>query len=48
MKKSLENFTGLYQLSKTLRFELKPVGKTLENIQKNGLLTQDEQRAIKR
>jgi CRISPR-associated protein Cpf1 len=25
-------FTGLYSLSKTLRFELRPVGKTLENM----------------
>ncbi|MCF7917609.1 type V CRISPR-associated protein Cas12a/Cpf1 [Candidatus Gracilibacteria bacterium] len=27
-------FTNLYSLSKTLRFELKPVGKTLENMKK--------------
>ncbi|MEY5042470.1 MAG: hypothetical protein RLZZ414_2034 [Bacteroidota bacterium] len=27
MQKSLENFTGLYSLSKTLKFELKPIGK---------------------
>ena len=27
-------FTNLYSLSKTLRFELKPVGKTLENMRK--------------
>lgn len=38
-------FTGLYQLSKTLRFELKPIGKTLENIEKNGILERDSQRA---
>ena len=38
-------FTGLYPLSKTLRFELIPVGKTLENIEKKGLIVQDEQRA---
>lgn len=25
-------FTGLYSLSKTLRFELRPIGKTLEHI----------------
>lgn len=43
---SLKQFTGLYPLSKTLRFELNPIGKTLEYIEKNGLLTQDEQRAI--
>lgn len=39
------NFTNLYQLSKTLRFELKPIGKTLEHIQEKGLLNKDEQRA---
>ena len=38
-------FSNLYSLSKTLRFSLDPVGKTLENIQKNGLLDQDEKRA---
>lgn len=38
-------FTGLYPISKTLRFELKPVGKTLENIEKNGLISQDDKRA---
>lgn len=41
----MEKFINLYQLSKTLRFELKPVGKTLENIEKAGLLISDEQRA---
>ena len=39
------NFIGKYSLSKTLRFELKPQGKTLENIQKKGLLSEDEHRA---
>ena len=28
MKVNFENFTGLYPLSKTLRFELRPVGTT--------------------
>ena len=42
----LKQFTGLYPLSKTLRFELKPVGKTLENIEKNGILERDNQRAV--
>ena len=42
---NLSKFTGLYPLSKTLRFELKPQGKTLENIVNNGLLEQDEHRA---
>lgn len=41
----LERFTNLYQLSKTLRFELIPIGKTLEFIETNGLLLQDEHRA---
>ena len=42
---TLNEFKNLYQLSKTLRFELRPVGKTLEKIQQNELLTQDEHRA---
>jgi hypothetical protein len=33
-KSVFENFTNKYSLSKTLRFELKPVGKTRENIEK--------------
>lgn len=40
---TLCNFTNLFSLSKTLRFELKPVGKTLENIEKNGLLAKNNQ-----
>lgn len=43
--KAFENFTGLYPLTKTLRFELKPIGKTLEYIEKNGLLDRDRHRA---
>ena len=39
------DFTHLYPISKTLRFELKPIGKTLQNIQKREILKQDEQRA---
>ena len=42
---SMKDLTGQYCLSKTLRFELKPIGKTLEHIERKGLLTQDEQRA---
>jgi hypothetical protein len=42
---TLKDFTNLYQLSKTLRFELKPVGKTLEHIQNSGILENDEHRA---
>jgi len=41
----MKEFTNLYKLSKTLRFELKPIGKTLENIEKSGILEQDKQRA---
>jgi len=40
------NFTRLYSLSKTLRFELKPIGKTKENIEKNGILKRDNERAV--
>ncbi|MBI5219123.1 MAG: type V CRISPR-associated protein Cas12a/Cpf1 [Bacteroidia bacterium] len=40
-----KSFTKQYSLSKTLRFELKPVGKTLANIETKGLLKQDSQRA---
>ncbi|MDO5561469.1 MAG: type V CRISPR-associated protein Cas12a/Cpf1, partial [bacterium] len=42
---NFSQFTNLYSLSKTLRFELKPIGKTLENIEKNGLLEKDQHRA---
>lgn len=41
----LHNFTNQYQLSKTLRFELRPVGRTLEHIESKGLLAQDQERA---
>lgn len=44
-KNTLHHFTGKYQLSKTLRFELIPQPKTLEHIQTKGLLTQDQRRA---
>ena len=36
-----EKFTGLYKVSKTLRFELKPIGKTMENIEKFKVLEND-------
>lgn len=38
-------FTNKYSLSKTLRFELRPVGKTLEHIELKGLIVEDEKRA---
>ncbi len=41
----MDQFTELYQLSKTLRFELKPIGQTLENITRNGVLVSDSHRA---
>lgn len=39
------HFTGLYPISKTLRFELKPMGKTQEYIEKTGILDTDFHRA---
>jgi len=42
----MKRFTNLYSLSKTLRFELRPIGKTKENIEKNGILERDNERAI--
>ena len=41
----MKQFTNLYPVSKTLRFELQPIGKTRENIEKNGILQRDEKRA---
>lgn len=43
---SYNDFTGLFSLAKTLRFELKPIGKTLEHIEQKGLLDTDEKRAF--
>jgi CRISPR-associated protein Cpf1 len=43
--KTLKDFTDLYNLPKTLRFELKPVGKTLEHFLESDILSQDEHRA---
>lgn len=43
--KAFQQFSRIYPLLKTLRFELKPVGNTLEHINKNGLLEQDQHRA---
>lgn len=42
---AFDQFIGLYPIQKTLRFELKPVGKTLSNITDGGLLEEDECRA---
>ena len=41
----LKQFIGLYPVSKTLRFELRPIGKTQEWIEKNKILENDEQRS---
>lgn len=35
----LVDFRNLYQHSRTLLFELKPIGKTLEKIEEYGVLT---------
>lgn len=43
--KKIDNFTNLYPVTKTLRFGLIPVGKTLENFENNQMLYQDEKRA---
>ncbi|MFH1255556.1 MAG: type V CRISPR-associated protein Cas12a/Cpf1, partial [bacterium] len=40
--KSFEDFTNLYELSKTLRFELKPVGKTQNLIEEQRVFQKDE------
>ena len=40
------NLHKKYDLSKTLRFELKPVGNTLKNIEASGFLEKDEKRAV--
>lgn len=39
------HFTHQYLLQKTLRFELKPIGKSLEHIETKGLIAEDEKRA---
>jgi len=43
--KNFEQFTNLYKVQKTLRFELKPIGETVINIKKVDLLKADETRA---
>ena len=45
MAKKFEDFTKVYSLSKTLRFEARPVGATLRNIWEGGLIQEDEHRA---
>lgn len=41
---AFDNFTNQYSLSKTLRFELKPVGKTAEMLKENNVFAIDEGR----
>ncbi len=43
--KDLKQFIGIYPVSKTLRFELRPVGKTQEWIEKNNVLEKDEDKS---
>lgn len=43
---NMNHFIGLYPISKTLRFELKPIGNTKVNIEKNGIIERDSQRAV--
>lgn len=46
MKRILaDEFIGVYPVSKTLRFELKPIGKTLENIERDGIIDSDVARS---
>lgn len=45
MKKTLNEFTNLYSISKTLRFELKPVAQTKDNIKKCKFLESDKKKA---
>jgi len=41
----MKEFTHLYPKSKTLRFELIPIGKTLQNLRKSGVIEADQHRA---
>ncbi len=43
--KPFEKFSKIYPLQKTLRFELRPIGRTIEFITSSGLLEQDQHRA---
>lgn len=40
-KKTFDDFTNLYELSKTLRFELKPVGNTKELLESQRVFQKD-------
>lgn len=43
--KDLKQFIGIYPVSKTLRFELRPIGRTQEWIERNKIVEADEQKA---
>jgi CRISPR-associated protein Cpf1 len=42
--KLMDGFSGLYSVQKTLRFELKPVGRTREYIERDGIIEADRHR----
>ena len=44
--RNLNQFVGIYPVSKTLRFQLKPIGRTEEWIQRGGIIEDDEQKAL--
>ncbi|MBU3924551.1 hypothetical protein KJ854_01290 [Patescibacteria group bacterium] len=43
-KNSFQSFTNLYELSKTLRFELKPVGNTQKMLEDNKIFAEDKKK----
>lgn len=43
--KDFKQFIGLYPVSKTIRFELRPIGRTQEWVEKNNVLEIDEKKA---
>ena len=46
MKKRIaDDFINLYPVSKTLRFELKPIGRTLEYVERDGIIETDVARS---
>ncbi len=44
-KRIYDNFVRKYSLQRTLKFELKPIGKTMRNIEEKGFLEAEEKRA---
>ncbi|MBR5160971.1 MAG: hypothetical protein IKW80_05040, partial [Thermoguttaceae bacterium] len=47
MTSIFDKFTGQYTVSKTIRMELRPIGKTLDHIKQLKLVSEDEVRADK-